>query len=211
MNKFMAIVKKDWQLHRRAILMQAWLVLGMWALTALAGTIIYFSILHYHPERIDISSSNFSLMWESMNNIVIYGLNFYQVILPTLMGLIFSISILIGALNSDMRHNCEIFYRTQPVSLWWRAASKYKVGLFFTLALPWGSRWCNTGSPTSSCSSSRITRTGGWALWAPCNITSTCFSSPSSAAAWRSSSLPCSKSTPSSAAPDCCCCWLSSS
>jgi len=138
MNKFMAIVKKDWQLHRRAILMQAWLVLGMWALTALAGTIIYFSILHYHPERIDISSSNFSLMWESMNNIVIYGLNFYQVILPTLMGLIFSISILIGALNSDMRHNCEIFYRTQPVSLWWRAASKYKVGLFFTLAVTLG-------------------------------------------------------------------------
>jgi len=138
MNKFLAIVKKDWQLHRRAILMQAWLVLGMWALTLLAGTIIYFSVRHYHPEHIDIKSSEFQLMWSQLDNIVFYGINFYQVALPALMGFIFAIGILIGALNSDLRHNCEIFYRTQPVSLWWRAGSKYVVGLFITLAVTLG-------------------------------------------------------------------------
>ncbi|MCD4827933.1 MAG: hypothetical protein K8R90_00690 [Candidatus Cloacimonetes bacterium] len=147
MRKFMAMLKKDWVLSRKILLLQVWIVMGIWALTLVGGFAMYTIIKHQiaDDETVTVTiaegevfNSEFQEIWTTLGDLIVYGANLYQVILPGMLALVFAVAILIGALNTDMRKNCEIFYRAQPVSLWWRALSKFIIGLFVTLGIMLG-------------------------------------------------------------------------
>ena len=62
-------------------------------------------------------------------NAISYIANLSVVGLPGLMSIIFIIMLMQSALNEDIRRNCELFHRSQPVSIWLRTGSKFCVGL----------------------------------------------------------------------------------
>jgi hypothetical protein len=55
--------------------------------------------------------------------------NIFMLILPGLLSVIFTLLIAQSALNEDLRRNCELFHRSQPVTTWTRAISKFIVAI----------------------------------------------------------------------------------
>ena len=124
MNKFKAILKKDWQINRKALLLPFWITLGFYifiilsSLVALIKGDFQFSLEFFR----NIDFHNISPAFN-------YFINFSATILPTLMGYIFVIIISQNALNEDIRSNYELFHRSQPVSVWLRSFSKFFIGI----------------------------------------------------------------------------------
>ena len=133
MNRLLGLLKKDFQLSRSTLLIPIWIVLGMFALSLIMNMIAVI--------KGDISLANLDLNFEkikTMDEVVVgigYAVNHLSVIVPGILGIIFSISLANTALNDESQKNCVIFYRAQPISVWWTSFSKYFVSVFGTLAV----------------------------------------------------------------------------
>lgn len=124
MNKFKALMKKDWLVNKKTFLVPIWIVLAFYALTILAVIIARFrGDLNIIASQLTIESiSEFDLQL----NFLFHSL---LVVFPGLMAVVFTLQILQNSLNEDIRRNCEIFHSSQPASYLQRAASKFTVGI----------------------------------------------------------------------------------
>ncbi len=121
MNKFKTLIRKDWIISKKTLLMPFWITAGFYLLIIIGIVIAYF--------KGDVQGNLFDFPIDTPINAISYIANLSVVGLPGLMSIIFTIMLMQGALNEDVRRNCELFHRSQPVSIWLRTGSKFYVGL----------------------------------------------------------------------------------
>ncbi len=121
MNKFKTLIRKDWIISKKTLLMPFWITAGFYLLIILGIVIAYY--------KGDFQSKFFDFPIDTPINAISYIANLSVVGLPGLMSIIFIIMLMQGALNEDIRRKCELFHRSQPVSIWLRTGSKFYVGL----------------------------------------------------------------------------------
>ncbi len=121
MYKLKAIMIKDWHINKKSLLIPFWITAGFYAFILLSVAFAYFK-----------GDMNFSMIDLDTGSPVAetnYSVNMAILSLPGLMSLLFIIMLTQGALNEDIRKNCELFHRSQPVSIWFRTGSKYLMGI----------------------------------------------------------------------------------
>lgn len=121
MNKFKALLIKDFQISKKSLMIPIWITAGFYLLIILMSSIAYFTG-HMNMSLDQIQGSPPSETINYIINIAIMGL-------PGLISLIFIIILTQGALNENIRNNSELFHRSQPVSIWYQSASRYIVGI----------------------------------------------------------------------------------
>ena len=121
MNKFKTLVRKDWIISKKTLLMPFWITAGFYLLIILGIVIAYY--------KGDVQSNLFDFPVDTPINAISYIANLSVVGFPGLMSIIFIILLMQGALNEDIRRKCGLFHRSQPVSIWLRTGSKFYVGL----------------------------------------------------------------------------------
>jgi hypothetical protein len=121
----MALVRKDWYVSRRQLLMPLWFVIG---------AILFIGIAYL------ASSDNVRLGFYQVNvrevsadpgmvQAMAYGTNYGMTMATGVLCLIFLFMLGGSALNRDTQRNCEVFYRSQPISLWAITSSKFIVNV----------------------------------------------------------------------------------
>ena len=121
MHKFKALIIKDLQIYKKSLLIPIWITIGFFILALIGVGISYFSS-DFHVNWSDIPS-------EIPADVINYIINLAIVGWPGLLCIIFTIMLTQSALNEDIRRNCELFHRSQPVSIWLRSLSKYVTGI----------------------------------------------------------------------------------
>lgn len=121
MHKFKTLIIKDLWIYKKSLLIPFWITAGFYILIILSFGVAYF--------KGDLQFNMFNIQETSPLSAVNYIVNFAIVWLPGLMSLIFIVMLTQGALNEDVRKNCELFHRSQPVSVWYRSGSKYITGI----------------------------------------------------------------------------------
>lgn len=122
MKKFKALLIKDYRINKKTLLIPFWIVGGFYALIILSVTAGYF--------KGDLNFVDLQLvMKDGKVPTLIYMFNMMIMGLPGFIALLFTITLTQSALNEDIRHNCELFHRSQPVSFWKRSLSKFIVSI----------------------------------------------------------------------------------
>jgi hypothetical protein len=133
MNALKALIIKDLQVNRKSLMVPIWCVLGFYVL--FVGSTIYATV------KGDVAMSINSIPLEFFSNV---GLNqLMSFVLQAAMffgflGLIFGIAMLLTSsnlLNQDLKNKCELFHRSQPVSVWQITGSRFIAGIGGQLAL----------------------------------------------------------------------------
>ena len=125
MNKFMALIKKDFYVSRKSLMTPIWIVVGFYGFLAMVtlyalirGNVVFNSMINIHSEEID-----------SLSPFINYTVNFVSVISSGLLALLATIMVAQSALNEDFKRNYELFHRTQPVSIWLKSLSKFTISV----------------------------------------------------------------------------------
>ncbi|MCK4694529.1 MAG: hypothetical protein KAT74_02140, partial [Candidatus Cloacimonetes bacterium] len=121
MHKFKTLIIKDLWIYKKSLLIPFWITAGFYILIILSFGVAYF--------KGDLNFNMLDIQEASPLSVVNYIVNFAIVWLPGLMSLIFTVMLTQGALNEDVRKNCELFHRSQPVSVWYTTGSKYLTGI----------------------------------------------------------------------------------
>jgi len=120
MNKFKALLIKDWHINKKAVLFPIWVILGFYAIIILSSAVAYFkgdfNLLTMHSEY-DVPSAAINYIVQIMMTMV-----------PGILMIISTLMISQSALNEDIKKNYELFHRSQPVSCWLRSGSKFIFG-----------------------------------------------------------------------------------
>ncbi len=118
MNKFKALIWKDYHIHKKTLFIPFWIVLGFYALILLSLAVGYF--------RGDLQFAQFDTEDIIVPSMILF-INAILVGLPGFIAVLFTITLSQSALNDDLKRNCELFHRSQPVSYWLRSLSKFTV------------------------------------------------------------------------------------
>lgn len=133
MKTLKALVIKDVQANRKSLMVPIWYVLGMYVF--MAGSILFASATG--AKNITISGIPLDLLandnLHQMLSFVMQSAMFFG-----FLGIIFVIAMSIISstlLNQDIKHKCELFHRSQPVSVWKITASRFIAGIGGLIAL----------------------------------------------------------------------------
>ncbi len=125
MNKFLALIKKDFYIWKKQLLLPVWILIGFYGLMAVfsiypivTGKFYWNSMINIHADEVD-----------KLSPMINYMVNFVSIIASGLLSLLATITVSQSALNEDFRRNYELFHRTQPVSIWLKSLSKFTVAI----------------------------------------------------------------------------------
>jgi MFS family permease len=133
MTSLKALIIKDLQANRKVLLIPIWFVLSMYAVLAVSiayattsgNTNMYVSGI---PLDLLANENLHRMMSFVMQSAMFIGS----------LGMIFAMSMLIissSLLNQDIKRKCELFHRSQPVSVWQITASRFIAGIGGLLGL----------------------------------------------------------------------------
>ncbi|MFO7660304.1 MAG: hypothetical protein R6V77_05275 [Candidatus Cloacimonadaceae bacterium] len=133
MNSFKALVIKDLQANRKILMVPVWYLLGTYVF--MAGSIVFATTTG--AKNMTISGIPLDLLTNDnlhqMMSFLMQSAAFFG-----FLGIIFVIAMsIIGSslLNQDIKHKCELFHRSQPVSVWKITASRFIAGIGGLIAL----------------------------------------------------------------------------
>lgn len=136
MKAFQALLVKDCHTHKKLLLVPVWIILALYLLTLV---MIVYAALH-NPDSITVGGvPNEFLNNPDLNRMVSFALQ--AGLFLGFIGLVFAIPTAISGsilLNGDIKGKCELFHRSQPVSVWQVTASRFIVGIGGMLALALG-------------------------------------------------------------------------
>jgi hypothetical protein len=131
MKAFKALLKKDFQIYKKTLLIPVWIVL---ALLLINGTILLAvalkSDINVVLEARELLAENSELVTSEAIQKISYFLGIGLAFSLTLLGLLVSLTAAQSALNTNRNANCEGFYRSVPVSDWVSNLSVYIVTIF---------------------------------------------------------------------------------
>ncbi len=120
MNKFKALLTKDFRISRKTLQLPIFITAGFYLITIILGVL---ALIHH---GVDLDLRDIKMLPQDMLN---YIVNLTIVSFPSLLCIIFTIMLAQGGLNDDIRNNSELFHRSQPVSIWKRTFSKFAVSI----------------------------------------------------------------------------------
>lgn len=127
MSRLKALIIKDLQTNKKGLAVTVWIVLALYVL--IIGSLIYATITN---------AGNLTcagVPWDMLNKPDISSAISFSLqvgLLFGFLGFMFAIqmlSISASLLNSDVRHKCELFHRSQPVSFWQLTGSRFIAGV----------------------------------------------------------------------------------
>ncbi|MFO7896744.1 MAG: hypothetical protein R6U84_07415 [Candidatus Cloacimonadales bacterium] len=121
MKKFKALNKKDWQIYKKTILTPLWIFAIFYLINIIILLVSYFTGNWSGLIQGEIAAAPAEAL-SFMGNALF-------VVFPGLIYLLFVVIVMQNALNEDKKIKCELFHRSQPVTLWQRTASKFGVGI----------------------------------------------------------------------------------
>lgn len=127
MTPFKALVIKDLQANKKGLMVPIWFMLGSYAIFALS------SIFAVGSGNANASFSGIPLSFlanNSLHEMLSFALQ--AAMFFSFLGFVFviSLSFMSGTtLNQDVKNKCELFHRSQPVSIWKITGSRYLVGI----------------------------------------------------------------------------------
>lgn len=133
MTSFKALLTKDFHTFKRQLYIPLWIILGMYIIMTVSLTLAYAK-----------SGGNIVLAGipiELLENSDLHGAISFALQAGILLGffsIIFGIPMAVLSatlLNSDIKHKCELFHRSQPVSVWKNTASRFTAGIGGYVAL----------------------------------------------------------------------------
>ena len=127
MKKFKALLKKDWQIYKKNILTPLWIFAIFYLINIIILIFSHFSGNWSGLIQGDIAAAPAQAL-SFMGNALF-------VVFPGLLYLLFIVMVMQNALNEDKKIKCELFHRSQPVTLWQRTAAKYCVGILGNSAI----------------------------------------------------------------------------
>jgi ABC-type transport system involved in multi-copper enzyme maturation permease subunit len=122
-----ALIVKDLQINRKTLLVPVWFVLALYLLSAVMVTVA----ISKGGENVVVGGVPIELLNNpDLSRIISFAV---QVgLFLGILGFLFATSmIILGStlLNSDVKHKCELFHRSQPVSVWEITASRFIAGI----------------------------------------------------------------------------------
>jgi len=125
MRKFMALIKKDYYISKKSLMVPIWITLGFYGMMLLSsllplisGKVTWNTMLNFNTNEMD-----------AISPMINYVVNYFAVIGAGVLAVLSSIMISQSALNEDFRRNFELFHRTQPISIWLKSLSKFTVAI----------------------------------------------------------------------------------
>jgi len=133
MTIFKALVIKDLQANKKSLLVPIWYLLGSYVI--MAASIIFASI--NGNENVTVSGIPLNLL--ANNNLhIMMSFTIQAAMFFGFLGFVFAISMSITSstmLNQDIKHKCELFHRSQPVSILQIAGARFVAGVGGPIAL----------------------------------------------------------------------------
>jgi hypothetical protein len=133
MNPLKALIIKDFQANKKMLMMPIWYLLGSYVI--MIASMIFASM--NGDKNVTISGIPLELL--ANNNLhMIMSFGIQAAMFFGFMGFIFAISMSATSstmLNQDIKHKCELFHRSQPVSIWKITGSRFIAGVGGQLAL----------------------------------------------------------------------------
>lgn len=133
MNALIALIIKDLNANRKALMVPIWYLLGSY--TIMTITMLFASA----SGKGDMSMGAFPVEW--LQNPKLYGITSFAMqagIFFSFLAFVFAVCISITSstmLNQDIKYKSEIFHRSQPVSIWQITGARYIAGVIGPLAL----------------------------------------------------------------------------
>jgi hypothetical protein len=133
MTPLKALIIKDLQANRKALMVPIWFLLGMYAILIASITVGYAtgnSNMSVNGIPLDLLAN------ENLHKMMSFVMQSAMFIGS--LGLIFAIAMAIISatlLNQDIKHKCELFHRSQPVNVWQITASRFIAGIGGLIAL----------------------------------------------------------------------------
>ena len=121
MSKFAAILKKDFLVNKKNIIIPYIIMAVFFILMA--------AIFLVQSGKMEFKFDDLYVNFDDPSGASSYIANIFMLVLPGLLSVIFTLLIAQSALNEDLRRNCELFHRSQPVSVWTRTISKFIVAI----------------------------------------------------------------------------------
>ncbi len=136
MTAFKALIIKDLQANRKALMVPIWYLLAMYVI--IGGSMIFAAISGHSNLAVN------GIPLEMLSNDHLHKLVSFVMQLAmffSFLGMIIVIAMSIISstmLNQDIKHKCEIFHRSQPVSIWQITASRFVAAIGGPLVLALG-------------------------------------------------------------------------
>jgi hypothetical protein len=119
MKKFKALLIKDLQINKKAMIFPVWIILGFYALMLIGVIVAYF--------RGDLQFQDLTTELDIPSSAINYVVQLSLTMIPGVLMLLSTLMISQSALNEDIKKNYELFHRSQPVSCWMRTGSKFLI------------------------------------------------------------------------------------
>ena len=128
MNKLIYLIRKDLIISKKSMYAPAMLVAGTWILILIGMLIAKLRGDAFNPAIIlsQITVENSAEIGKPF----FYFVHYISAFMISIFSMIFIGFVSGDALNLDIKLKCELFYRTQPVSVWFNTLSKYTVSIF---------------------------------------------------------------------------------
>lgn len=127
MSRLKALIIKDIQTNKKTLLVPVWFVLALYLLSAVMVTIA----LAKGGENVVVGGVPIELLNNpDLGRIISFAIQvglFFGIL-----GFMFAISMVILSstlLNNDVKHKCELFHRSQPVSVWEITGARFIAGI----------------------------------------------------------------------------------
>jgi len=127
MNRFWGLLKKDLIINRNTLLVPVWIALASYLIAVITIIAAYV--------RNDININLAEIPTELTSESIGYLIHNFTVVFQGTIAILIIIGLAGSALNGDSKSKCEVFYRTQPLSVWSIALSKYISSIFAALAV----------------------------------------------------------------------------
>lgn len=121
MSRFAAVLKKDVLVNKKNLLIP-YIIMAVFYILMTAIILSQASKMNFEFDDMYVSFNEPSAAASYIGNIFLLAL-------PGFLSIIFTLLLAQSALNEDLRRNCELFHRSQPISIWKRTISKFIVAV----------------------------------------------------------------------------------
>jgi hypothetical protein len=137
MSPFQALLLKDYRTTRKGLIVPVYILAGIYVVMIAAyifakihgGQNVEFNMNFADIPAPFLTNMDFHAMLSFSMQAIMF-MSFFGIVVGISMGVVSSI-----LLNHDVQHKCELFHRSQPVSVWEITGSRYLVGIVGSLVI----------------------------------------------------------------------------
>jgi hypothetical protein len=137
MSPFQALLLKDYRTTRKGLVVPVYILAGIYVVMIAA---YIFAKIH-GGQNVEFNMNFADIPAAFLTNMDFHAMisfSMQAIMFMSFFGIVVGISLVVissGLLNHDIHHKCELFHRSQPVSVWEITGSRYLVGIIGSLII----------------------------------------------------------------------------